>query len=347
MEQLKRVVIKEELVALTGDYIKALIINQFLYWSKRIKDFDKYIQEENQRRSVESQPDIEKTHGWIYKKAEEINDELMLGASKQTIGRHVQALIDNGWLEKRRNPKYNWDKTFQYRVNLTKIQKDLMKLGFALENYPLFQNGTSEFQNGTSEYQNGTAIPEITSETTNKEKDINTTYCIDDINKKINELKINRKDNPTQYGLTKENIQLVANKQKKEPNDVAASIDGFIKKDYSSKNEKKNMLKAYVSIVQFVNIIPNEDLIEHIDKLFKQDGYQPSHLRKAVMDMKNESIELTKETLEHHIALAKETTLAMSKKKAIENSKTTYQNNGKTSSKDNNSRRINNNDFFW
>jgi len=41
MEALKRIVIKEELVVLTGDYRKAILLNQFLYWSERVKDFDK------------------------------------------------------------------------------------------------------------------------------------------------------------------------------------------------------------------------------------------------------------------------------------------------------------------
>ena len=40
-KKLKRVVIKEELFALTGDFKEAIILNQFIYWSERIRDFDK------------------------------------------------------------------------------------------------------------------------------------------------------------------------------------------------------------------------------------------------------------------------------------------------------------------
>lgn len=47
--KLKRVVIKEELVALTGDAISALVLNQFIYWSERRHDFDKFIKEERER----------------------------------------------------------------------------------------------------------------------------------------------------------------------------------------------------------------------------------------------------------------------------------------------------------
>ena len=38
MRRLKRAVIKEEFVALTGDVIEAL--NQFLYWSDRFNNID-------------------------------------------------------------------------------------------------------------------------------------------------------------------------------------------------------------------------------------------------------------------------------------------------------------------
>ena len=45
MKPLKRVVIKEELVELTGDFRPALILNQFIYWIGKMYDTDKYILE--------------------------------------------------------------------------------------------------------------------------------------------------------------------------------------------------------------------------------------------------------------------------------------------------------------
>lgn len=51
--------------------------------------------------------------------------------------RYLDQLVRKGWLNQRRNPVYKWDKTFQYRVNVQKIQSDLQKMGYALEGYPL------------------------------------------------------------------------------------------------------------------------------------------------------------------------------------------------------------------
>ena len=67
-EPLRRAVIKEELVGLTGDFVKAVLLNQFIYWSERVRDFDKFIAEEKRRmEAIGEDVGIEKQNGWIYK----------------------------------------------------------------------------------------------------------------------------------------------------------------------------------------------------------------------------------------------------------------------------------------
>ena len=192
-KKLKRAVIKEELVVLTGDFVKAVLLNQFIYWSERIRDFDKFIEEERKRMEKDGQEaSFEKQSGWIYKTAEELSDEAMLGLSPQTIRRYLKELMDNGWIDERQNPKYKWDRTKQYRVNIIKIQKALQEIGYSLEGYPLnFEEtvqgcrsdnfGDTNLQNGESKIpkrkikdtkmenqskQSGGAIPETTTEIT-------------------------------------------------------------------------------------------------------------------------------------------------------------------------------------
>lgn len=138
MKKLKRAVIKEELVALTGDTIAAVILNQFIYWSERIKDFDRFIEEEKERMAIGGEEVIiEKRNGWIYKKIEDLAEEIMITKSDKTIRRRIKDLVDAGWIDERNNPKVPWDRTKQYRVNIVKIQCDLQKMGYALEGYPL------------------------------------------------------------------------------------------------------------------------------------------------------------------------------------------------------------------
>jgi len=177
---LKRAVIKEELVALTGDYINAILLQQLLYWSERVNDFDKFIGQEKERAlafNPEEIPTVENTNGWIYKKAEELSEETMIKLSPSGIRRHLKHLIENKWVLERRNPRYKWDKTLQYRINLIKIQVDLFKIGYFLEGYKYDMSkmpiSILEIHNSNSENQtpqSRTAIPEtateITSETT-------------------------------------------------------------------------------------------------------------------------------------------------------------------------------------
>lgn len=215
INKLKRAIIKEELVALTGDFTKAVILNQFIYWSERVRDIDKFIEEEIRRLNTEGMDsNISKQHGWIYKTAEELSEETMLGLSPSTIRRHVKVLVEKGWLSERKNPKYKWDNTLQYRPNIIKIQKDLHSLGYSLEGYPLqlefekleepcnpdnsrlsiLENGISKMKN--HDQQNEKTIPEITIETTNKNK----VYIEDEGTNVLNKSKDNllvAEDNPS------------------------------------------------------------------------------------------------------------------------------------------------------
>lgn len=202
MNKLKRAVIKEELVALTGNANRAIVLNQMIYWSERTKDADKFLKDEIARSHMamgkEEMANAEKleeldlfSYGWIYKSAVELSEETMIGVSKSTMGTYLKHLVDNGWLDKRKNPKWKGDNTFQYRVNLVKIQSDLEALGYALEGYPLLSksenttsmsnNRTSEFGNETdgseieqpvrksnSQFENRTTLPKTTSNITSK-----------------------------------------------------------------------------------------------------------------------------------------------------------------------------------
>lgn len=130
--KLKRAVVKEEFVKLTGDDLEAVVLNQFLYWLERVKDFDKFLVEEIN--SEEEREDKQK-HGWIWKTAEEMKEEIMTSYSAKTVGRRIKDLVDNGWIERRRNPKKAFDKTYQYRPNIEKINKDLQTIGYQLQGY--------------------------------------------------------------------------------------------------------------------------------------------------------------------------------------------------------------------
>lgn len=138
-EKEKVAVIRECYFKLTNCSRSAVILNQMIYWSQRVKDFDKFMKEEQERcANLDEHTDMPLTHGWIYKTAKDLCEETMLGISENTSIKHLSLLIDKGWIDRRKNPKHKWDKTYQYRVNLYQIQKDLYNLGYNMPEYKLF-----------------------------------------------------------------------------------------------------------------------------------------------------------------------------------------------------------------
>ena len=165
-KDLKVAVIRQELLELTGDYRQAIILNQFIYWTPRIRDHDLFLEEEHAR---SQNMEIEFRNGWIYKTAKELADETMLGLSPSNIRRHTIKLVENGWLQERNNPKYKWDKTLQYRLDTVKLKKDLFRLGYVVNidrKYAVSKIENGETKIETHDKQNRNAIPESTSEIT-------------------------------------------------------------------------------------------------------------------------------------------------------------------------------------
>ena len=84
-KKIKKVVIREDLVAITGDYKKAVILGQFIYWADRVVDADKFIQKENEIAANNGEEGRELLYGWIYKTADELAEVVMLGLSVSQI----------------------------------------------------------------------------------------------------------------------------------------------------------------------------------------------------------------------------------------------------------------------
>lgn len=193
IEKIKKAVIREDLLSIVGNYKEAIVLNQFIYWSERVDDADKLIEKENEIAKNNGEPEREPLYGWMYKTAEELADEVMLGVSAVQMRRYIKALVDYGFIYERKNPKYKWDRTLQYRVNLVAIARALKKNGYQLSDYkieiPEDENYNEElnlhgrsFNSSKNEFQtldNEGAIPEITNRdysnniySTDKNKDI-------------------------------------------------------------------------------------------------------------------------------------------------------------------------------
>jgi hypothetical protein len=201
-QKLKRVVLKEELVELTGDPIEAIILNQCLYWNDILEDMDKETQQQisNYRKLGENEKADKlgdrSRNGWFYKKAQEMQEEIMI-STRATVDRKMKKLHEKNFLLKRKNPKSKMDRTNHWKVNVEFLQQELHKIGYSLDGYALStepdgtggnpssriaQNEQSSAQNeqwnaqseqSSDQYEQWNAhheqtIPEITSEITSE-----------------------------------------------------------------------------------------------------------------------------------------------------------------------------------
>lgn len=126
--------IRKELLILTKDHNHAIVLNQLLYWTLRLKDYDLFVKEE--KRTGSSSDGHTLKHGWFGKPAHQLLEETLLSVSKVTLRKYINALVVRGWVTERLNPKYKWNKTLQYRVNLRTVQADLQALGWRLSGFP-------------------------------------------------------------------------------------------------------------------------------------------------------------------------------------------------------------------
>lgn len=134
MEKLKRVVAKEELIALTGDFVEAVLLNEFIRWTNRIYEFNEFIDREKNRADKEGvKINIRYANGWISKTVRDISKESLLNLSTQTVRMHLRNLVEDGWLVERESVLDPFDKTKEYKVNLDRIEKCLNKLGYKLD----------------------------------------------------------------------------------------------------------------------------------------------------------------------------------------------------------------------
>lgn len=175
--KIKKAVIREDLLSITKDFREAIILNQFIYWSERVSDADILIKKENEIAQKNGEEEKEPFYGWMYKTADELAEEVMLGLSAVQTRRYVKKLIDYGYISERRNPKYKWDRTLQYKINLVNIARALKKNGYPLSDYRIEipDNEESKLHEGSMDNSHEknqsvskeVAIPDTSTDTTN------------------------------------------------------------------------------------------------------------------------------------------------------------------------------------
>ena len=165
--ELTRCVLYQEYFDLLWDARDAMVLAQMVYWQSRVKDFDLYQKELNEKNINHWLEPVELQNWWIYKTNKQLSNEVKI-AQEDAIWKSLNKLVKLWFIEKRRNPIHKRDRTNQYRVNIININEELKKLWYSIPNYKYTIPILSVSINSIS-----VAIPETTTETTNISNNIN------------------------------------------------------------------------------------------------------------------------------------------------------------------------------
>jgi hypothetical protein len=97
------IMLRGKYVLLTADYKKAILLEYFIMRQEREKD-------------------------WISASFPTISKESLLNLSIPALKNYINDLIKNKWIYHRTDPKATFGSSYQYKVNLDKINQDLEKL---------------------------------------------------------------------------------------------------------------------------------------------------------------------------------------------------------------------------
>lgn len=160
MRELKRVVIKEELLALCeNDFTEAIILHQMIFWQGTINRADSEIHNEIEQRKKlgldYSKLENKLRNGWFWKTAQELSEEIMGIKSRRTCSRALESLTEKKFLLSKPNIRGKWDNTLGYKVDLDYINSELEKLGYSLQGYTKDDNKPSNSPSGQNDHSEG------------------------------------------------------------------------------------------------------------------------------------------------------------------------------------------------
>lgn len=170
--QIKKAVLREDLMKLTDDVVQAMVLGQMIYWTKTLDRVNDWLFEENKRLAEADLPQHEYNYGWIWKSAREMRDDLMGAFSEDAIQRAFTNLAKRGILMKRNNPYVKYDRKLHYRIDLVLLRRLLLDMGFEMLDFQLAsipQEAVSIPHGAESMPQCAGTITEIIIENTNKE----------------------------------------------------------------------------------------------------------------------------------------------------------------------------------
>ncbi len=115
------VLLKEDFLNLHDqDLSAAIVLAIFEHWTNVLINSSEQTQQHNARRRKKGLEEFE-TELWIYKSHDDLISDSLGLLKRHQIKAGLKKNIEKGFLKKRNNPRYSWDRTLQYKVNIQKV----------------------------------------------------------------------------------------------------------------------------------------------------------------------------------------------------------------------------------
>lgn len=161
------VMIRQDYLALCQDapdpHCAAALLNNMEYWTNIKLANSRQVEIENAIAANEGAPLLPDDGTWVYKTHEETQCDLLELFGRNKIVNNMAWLVSVGYLETRANPRYKWDKTKQYSLNLQTLQDAILNL----PSFKTKRSNSAKLNDGKGKSKR--TIPESTTETTTEE----------------------------------------------------------------------------------------------------------------------------------------------------------------------------------
>lgn len=121
-EQQLVIIRHDYLVICNGDHCTAAILNVFEHWTNIKRAMMDQAAAENELAEKAGKPRTADIDEWIYMSQPKLQKNELLGLfGEKKVAAGLAILIEKGYLETRNNPRFTWDRTIQYRLNVQKV----------------------------------------------------------------------------------------------------------------------------------------------------------------------------------------------------------------------------------
>ena len=118
------VVLRDDYLKLcNGDYCAAMVLSQHEHWLNVKLDSRQQAVEHNQAAVRSAEVPTQDTELWVYMAQACMKAQLMAMFGDKAVTTAYKTILDKGFLQKRKNPRYTWDKTLQYLFMVERVQE--------------------------------------------------------------------------------------------------------------------------------------------------------------------------------------------------------------------------------